>query len=92
MSEEGPEALVAPSKFNIKPLLTVGDVAKLLSVSNTLVYREAAAGKLRCLKVGKGALRFRQEDVEEYLEGCEVYKVKREGPRRGTPKTKLKWL
>ncbi len=49
------------------PLLSVADVAKLLSVSQSLVYRLAADGELRCYRIGRGALRFSEDDVERYL-------------------------
>ena len=53
-------------------LLTVRETAEALSVSPSLVYRLVSEGALRCFRIGRGALRFRQEDVEEYLSQCVV--------------------
>lgn len=49
------------------PLLTVAQVAELLSVSESLVYRLASDGEIPSYRIGRGALRFRQEDIEAYL-------------------------
>jgi excisionase family DNA binding protein len=46
-------------------LLTVPEVAALLSVSETTVYRLKGRGEIGFVKVG-GSLRFRPADVAEY--------------------------
>jgi len=51
----------------MSPLLTVAQVAELLAVSESLVYRLASDGEIPCYRIGKGALRFRPEDIESYL-------------------------
>ena len=51
-------------------LLTVNDVAEILAVSPSLIYRLAAEGELPSYRLGKGALRFCQEDIESYLSSC----------------------
>jgi len=48
-------------------LLTVSDVAELLSVSESLIYRLASNGEIPSYRIGKGALRFRMEDIDAYL-------------------------
>ena len=55
-----------------KRLLTVADVANWLSVSGSLVYQLVEAGKLPVYRIGngRGAIRFRPEDVETYLADC----------------------
>ena len=53
-------------------LLTVRETAEALSVSPSLVYRLVSEGALRCFRIGKGALRFREEDIQEYLNRCVV--------------------
>jgi len=53
-------------------LLTVSDVADRLSISQSLCYRLVAEGKLRAFRIGKGALRFREEDLAEYMESCVI--------------------
>ncbi len=51
-------------------LLTVTQVAESLSISPSLVYREAANGRLRCYRLGRGAIRFSPEQIQEYLNSC----------------------
>lgn len=60
-------------------LLTVGQVAGLLSVSKSLVYQLKDEGKLRYFRIAKGAIRFDRADVEEYVASCAEC---REQPRR----------
>jgi excisionase family DNA binding protein len=52
--------------------ITVPEVAEALSISESLVYRLKDEGKLRCFRIGKGAIRFREEDVMEYIDSCVV--------------------
>lgn len=49
-----------------EPLLTVGEVAALMRVSNMTVYRLIKAGQLPAIRVGKN-YRIRRQDVEQYL-------------------------
>lgn len=51
-------------------LLTVTQVAESLSISPSLVYSEVAIGRLRCYRLGRGALRFSEEQIQEYLRSC----------------------
>jgi excisionase family DNA binding protein len=46
--------------------LTVGEVARLLRVSNMTVYRLINSGQLPAVRVGK-SYRLREEDVDRYL-------------------------
>jgi excisionase family DNA binding protein len=48
-------------------LLTVSDVAHRLAISRDSVYRFVRSGALSPLRVGE-RLRFRPEEIEEYLE------------------------
>jgi excisionase family DNA binding protein len=57
--------VVTGSSFD-DPLLTVGEVAQLMRVSNMTVYRLIKAGQLGALRVGKN-YRIRRRDVERYL-------------------------
>lgn len=50
----------------VGPLLTVGEVAESLRVSNMTVYRLIKAGELPALRVGKN-YRIREHDLEVYL-------------------------
>jgi excisionase family DNA binding protein len=49
-----------------EPLLTVGEVAELMRVSNMTVYRLIKSGQLAAIRVGKN-YRLRGNDVERYL-------------------------
>ena len=49
-----------------EPLLTVGEVANLMRVSNMTVYRLIKAGQLAAIRVGKN-YRIRRTDVDRYL-------------------------
>jgi excisionase family DNA binding protein len=49
-----------------EPLLTVGEVAAIMRVSNMTVYRLIKAGQLSAVRVGKN-YRIRQRDVDSYL-------------------------
>ena len=58
-------------------LLTVGEVADLMRVSNMTVYRLIKAGQLGAIRVGKN-YRIRRNDVERYLSQRTVW-AKEEG-------------
>ena len=47
--------------------LTVGEVARVLRVSNMTVYRLIRAGELRAARVGRG-YRIRESEVDAYLD------------------------
>jgi excisionase family DNA binding protein len=47
-------------------LLTVGEVADVMRVSNMTVYRLIKGGQLGAIRVGKN-YRIRRNDVERYL-------------------------
>jgi excisionase family DNA binding protein len=49
------------------PLLTINDVAHQLAISRDSVYRLIRSGAFSPIRVGE-RLRFRQEDIEDYLE------------------------
>ncbi len=49
-----------------EPLLTVGEVAGLMRVSNMTVYRLIKSGQLPAIRVGKN-YRIRRGDIERYL-------------------------
>ncbi|MPZ69637.1 MAG: helix-turn-helix domain-containing protein [Actinobacteria bacterium] len=48
------------------PLLTVGEVAGIMRVSNMTVYRLIKSGQLPAIRVGKN-YRIRRGDIERYL-------------------------
>lgn len=47
-------------------LLTVGEVAEALRVSNMTVYRLVGSGQLAALRVGR-SYRIREDDLDRYL-------------------------
>ena len=47
-------------------LMTVGEVAELMRVSNMTVYRLIKAGQLGAVRVGR-SYRIRRRDLESYL-------------------------
>jgi excisionase family DNA binding protein len=49
-----------------EPLLTVGEVASIMRVSNMTVYRLIKSGQLAAIRVGKN-YRLRRSDIEHYL-------------------------
>jgi excisionase family DNA binding protein len=49
-----------------EPLLTVGEVANIMRVSNMTVYRLIKSGQLAAIRVGKN-YRLRRTDIESYL-------------------------
>ena len=64
-------------------MLTVRDLMRRLNVPRSWVYEAAARGELPSLKLGK-YLRFRQDELERYLEEKrEAARMEREA-RRGT--------
>jgi excisionase family DNA binding protein len=54
------------------PLLTVGEVAQLMRVSNMTVYRLIKSGQLAAIRVGKN-YRIRHKDVGRYLDERAVH-------------------
>ncbi len=68
-------------------LLTVRQVAKLLAVSTTTVYRLTRSGEISSLKVG-GSLRFRSRDIAAYADG-EIVTATRYAPKSNVEPTRL---
>ena len=58
----------------MEELYTVKEVAKKLKVSESTINRWVADGKLKALKLSegrKGAVRFREEDIQNFLKSLE---------------------
>lgn len=53
-------------ELNKKPLLTLPQVAEILSISKAGMYRLVGQRQLPFYKVGR-SLRFSEEDVQDYL-------------------------
>jgi excisionase family DNA binding protein len=50
-------------------LFNVSEVAELLSVSTSFVYKKAERGELESIKIGS-TLRFQDSAVQRYIEKC----------------------
>jgi excisionase family DNA binding protein len=55
-----------------EPLLTVGEVAGVMRVSNMTVYRLIKSGQLAAIRVGKN-YRIRRSDIDRYLNDRTVW-------------------
>jgi excisionase family DNA binding protein len=66
-----------PARDFEEPLLTVGEVANVMRVSNMTVYRLIKSGQLAAIRVGKN-YRIRRRDVSRYLEERAVHFDKEE--------------
>jgi excisionase family DNA binding protein len=55
-------------------MLTVNDVARRLRVSPSTVYNLVEGGHISCHRIGRGrgAIRFTEEQVQEFMHTCEV--------------------
>jgi len=73
------------------PLLDIKQAAEVLSISTSLVYQLVESGQLRAFRVGtgRGILRIRIEDIQAYLDDCQIETA--EEPMRA-PRPKLKHL
>ena len=63
------------------PLLTVKDVAGILACSASEVYALKAAGKIPYCKIG-GMVRFRSEDIDQFIRESLVMPRERPNPTR----------
>ena len=52
-------------------LLTVKELADQLHIKSATLYAWAAGGKIPCVKL-HGLVRFRLEDIERWIESCQV--------------------
>lgn len=71
----------------MEQLMTTQEVAILLQVSTNTIYREAARGKLKKVKVG-GLCRYRGEDVQLYIAEQEMKPAVQEKPMAGIQRFK----
>lgn len=52
---------------DLRPLLTVEDVARILRISRSMAYRIMADGRLRTVAIGR-SVRVRPADLERYID------------------------
>jgi predicted DNA-binding transcriptional regulator AlpA len=59
-------------KTQVEKLLTAQAVSEMLSLSKRQIFRMKSAGLIcPCVKVGRGAIRWRQSDIEKWIQwGC----------------------
>ena len=71
-------------------MLRVKDVAEKLGVSSALVYELTAKGKLPCYRIGlgRGAIRFKEDEVDSYLAGCRMTIAPEPPPEPSRPRLK----
>ncbi|MBI1311744.1 helix-turn-helix domain-containing protein [bacterium] len=72
-------------------LLTVKDVAQRLNVSQSCIYQLVETGKIphHRIGVGRGAIRFTEDDITEYLQNAREQPASGGSPRPLTrPKLK----
>jgi PTS system nitrogen regulatory IIA component len=53
----------------MKLTLTVAEVAKMLQMSRTSIYKYAEAGKLPSVKIGSN-LRFTEDQITQFISTC----------------------
>lgn len=56
----------------MQEVMNLEEVATYLKVSERTILREIKEGKIKAFRVGGRSLRFRREDVEEYIRKQEV--------------------
>lgn len=80
------------SNNNDSPLLTVREVAAMLRVSPSLVYRLVEAGKLGCFRIGqkRGAIRVSRDSVNQFLAASQAAPSAQKTDR--TPRASLRHL
>ncbi len=74
-------------------LLTVKDVASRLNVSQSCIYQLVETGKIphHRIGVGRGAIRFTEDDIAEYL-SCNRSQPTTCGQPRSATRPKLKHI
>ena len=60
------------AEFKPDPMLTVQQVADILSVSLHIAYRAISEGRLTALRINARTIRIRASDLRTFLESCEI--------------------
>ena len=61
--------MINNSPSETERLLNVSEVAEILKISKTFVYKLVGTGELRSVKIGT-AIRVRQVDLDIYINNC----------------------
>lgn len=71
-------------------LLVVADVAAWLNVSTSLVYQLVDRGVLPVYRIGngRGSIRFKPDEISEYLESCRIQNHQVQPKRKVRPRLK----
>ena len=62
------ENSIKQTPYSMEPLLTLAEVAAALKVSKSTLYKWVEANRIPFLKLPNGAVRFKQETVNDWLE------------------------
>ncbi len=65
---------------NVEPLLDINAVSKLLNIKPCTLYAWAAQGRIPCLKI-HGLVRFRKDEIDQWVEGFRERPKAKEFPR-----------
>jgi len=74
--ETPPRSIAAPGE----PLLDIHAVSQLLNIKPCTLYAWAARGRIPCRKI-HGLVRFRREEIHEWLESFRAQPKAKESPR-----------
>lgn len=53
----------------VEKLLTIDEVAQMLQVSRSAIYKNMSAGTIPYLRINKRIVRFRPSDIQAWLDG-----------------------
>jgi len=62
-----PNTLQRPIQKDIERMYKAPEVASILGVSKSAVYRMMKTGEITCFKMGPGTLRIRQRDLDAFI-------------------------
>lgn len=65
---------------NVEPLLDINAVSKLLNIKPCTLYAWAAQGRIPCVKI-HGLVRFRKDEIDQWVEGFRERPKAKEFPR-----------
>lgn len=69
-TEPGFAELVVAAGFQAKPFYHVSEISKTLGITESSIYRDIKAGKLKNARYGANRILVRPAWVDTWLEGC----------------------